>query len=475
MNTKPSLFDRSLNSFAEAHPRPNASPVLRSKDQNIQMLKFYTPALNNKLQHGDKLASFVELRYLNRKLKTQTLHDGMLNRTTYANILKRGSKENSDSMNNSEEENATFTASSKHQVLREQGSQQSELKSARKLVKIQGLFNPEIFARVDMDVIIEGWKDISEAYELSSKGKNPIAIVNLILASFNAGAVKEFIDCFSDFNNMRNKVRVFYFMKLWTVLMFAYFNDRDKGSVKAKMLTWFETILSQLLQSAFYISLIITKALKHGFVQNDMQTFEAFSATLHKHQFPTGVPLIKTLKSNSDNILFALRSVMGGADLNLGVQFEKTYLRDLEDADQYMNFMATTFNLILGRSYRPLIQNLAPHIKLPLSPQTPKTPTNQRAFLDSAPKKKKYTLVFDLDETLIHFKTENSKSKFLIRPHAYNILRNLSPFFEIIIFTAAQKDYADFILDLLDTQKVIAHRFYREHCLMQHNCHLKVS
>ena len=36
----------------------------------------------------------------------------------------------------------------------------------------------------------------------------------------------------------------------------------------------------------------------------------------------------------------------------------------------------------------------------------------------------------------------------------------MSPFFELVIFTAAVKEYADWILDRLDPNKLITHRLY---------------
>jgi Dullard-like phosphatase family protein len=86
---------------------------------------------------------------------------------------------------------------------------------------------------------------------------------------------------------------------------------------------------------------------------------------------------------------------------------------------------------------------------------------------------RKYCLVLDLDETLIHFKNDNGRAKFLIRPYTYNFLRNLRQYYELIIFTAAQKEYADWILDKIDSKKLISHRFYRTHCIMSRVCHLK--
>ena len=42
-----------------------------------------------------------------------------------------------------------------------------------------------------------------------------------------------------------------------------------------------------------------------------------------------------------------------------------------------------------------------------------------------------------------------------------------------MIFTAAKKEYADFILDRLDENKNISHRLYRRHCVFQNEIYLK--
>lgn len=76
--------------------------------------------------------------------------------------------------------------------------------------------------------------------------------------------------------------------------------------------------------------------------------------------------------------------------------------------------------------------------------------------------KYEYTLVLDLDETLVHF--EASEKKFKLRPNCLPFLRNMSKLYEIIIFTAASQDYADWILNILDSDRTcISHRLYRQH------------
>ena len=93
------------------------------------------------------------------------------------------------------------------------------------------------------------------------------------------------------------------------------------------------------------------------------------------------------------------------------------------------------------------------------------------------------TCIFDLDETLIHSKIIQAGQdppanctftielpnggKFAIfkRPYVEKILEHLTELWEIAIFTAAEKTYADLILDNLDPQKkYFRHRLYRDHC-----------
>jgi len=87
-----------------------------------------------------------------------------------------------------------------------------------------------------------------------------------------------------------------------------------------------------------------------------------------------------------------------------------------------------------------------------------------------------YTLVLDLDETLIHFvntseENDNESQEgvendffYMVRPYCNKFLSELSKYFEIVIFTAAMQDYADWIVDGIDHRGNIKHRLYRQHC-----------
>jgi CTD small phosphatase-like protein 2 len=76
-----------------------------------------------------------------------------------------------------------------------------------------------------------------------------------------------------------------------------------------------------------------------------------------------------------------------------------------------------------------------------------------------------YTLVLDLDETLVHYFESGSEGKFNIRPGVDKFLSEMAKQYEVVIFTAAMQDYADWVLDQIDKPKHIKYRLYRQHAL----------
>eukprot|EP01035_Chromulina_nebulosa_P021864 gene21864-28303_t len=99
-------------------------------------------------------------------------------------------------------------------------------------------------------------------------------------------------------------------------------------------------------------------------------------------------------------------------------------------------------------------------------------------------------IALDLDETLVHCSIEpvsNPDHIFPVtfndmlyqvyvkkRPYLDHFLEVVSKSFEIVVFTASQKVYADTLLDLLDPEhKFVNHRLFREACLFVQGNYLK--
>ena len=94
-------------------------------------------------------------------------------------------------------------------------------------------------------------------------------------------------------------------------------------------------------------------------------------------------------------------------------------------------------------------------------------------FLKPISPKYKYTLVLDLDETLIHYISDNDSAYIQIRPGAEEFLKDLSKYYEIVIFTAALQTYADLVIDGIDPDGVISDRLYRQHTVSVGNANIK--
>ena len=103
----------------------------------------------------------------------------------------------------------------------------------------------------------------------------------------------------------------------------------------------------------------------------------------------------------------------------------------------------------------------------------------------------KKTIVFDLDETLVHCVDDVNSSPDVvlsitfpsgetvnaginIRPFARECLAEAVKYFEVIVFTASHKCYADVVLDYIDPSlELIHHRLYRENCLVVEGVFMK--
>ena len=86
----------------------------------------------------------------------------------------------------------------------------------------------------------------------------------------------------------------------------------------------------------------------------------------------------------------------------------------------------------------------------------------------SEPLTKDFCLVLDIDETISHTMRLSFGNYFLLRPGVIHLIKKLYNFYEIDIFTAAIKRYADNIINKLDpNDHYIRYRFYREHCIYE--------
>jgi len=165
-------------------------------------------------------------------------------------------------------------------------------------------------------------------------------------------------------------------------------------------------------------------------------------------------------------------------------------------------------------------KDISAHLKSPTSPsgaltKYPKTPAPPRPLiprrqpsyinLDAANLKHQKTLILDLDETLIHSMSKGGRmsSGHMVevklsttyvgvggqasigpqhpilyyvhkRPHCDEFLRRVSRWFNLVVFTASVQEYADPVIDWLESdRKYFSARYYRQHCTFRHGAFIK--
>lgn len=127
-----------------------------------------------------------------------------------------------------------------------------------------------------------------------------------------------------------------------------------------------------------------------------------------------------------------------------------------------------------------------------VTPQT-EAMKNRAAILPCKTRKTpEYTLVLDLDETLVHcslcelqmrdyeftfpirFQNVDYDVYVKTRPYLRDFLERMCEHFEIIIFTASKKVYADKLISIIDpNKKLVRHRLFREHCMLVQGNYIK--
>ena len=88
-------------------------------------------------------------------------------------------------------------------------------------------------------------------------------------------------------------------------------------------------------------------------------------------------------------------------------------------------------------------------------------------YLVSRPSKP-YTLILDLDETLVHFQIKSNKGGTLrARPYLFGFLEEMGHYFELVVWTSATEAYANSLIDAIEYEKkYFDYILYREHAII---------
>ena len=177
-----------------------------------------------------------------------------------------------------------------------------------------------------------------------------------------------------------------------------------------------------------------------------------------KNSYPSSP--INKIKYNTKTLINKLKNIL----LNCKSEFSQiiyNYLKNIEIVTYeeinnfFRNFILRENNFegsIVASSYLKKIKNFSPF----------------PAPYITEPSEKPYTLILDLDETLVSFKIKSKKEGTLrARPFLFGFLEEMGHYYELIVWTSATEAYANSLIDAIEIEKqYFDYVLFREHAII---------
>ena len=236
----------------------------------------------------------------------------------------------------------------------------------------------------------------------------------------------------------------------------------------------FKNLISEIHQNFLIIcDLILTKISMHKIsTQHSFWLSKIQNIILSKrsHRIHTGEHC-NTLKKNNEYITTILRNILRLYTSSSIIETSTLYF--------YLKRIKTTAYKTINDYFTKKINQdsckKGDSLSFVINEQTITQNVSVPYLQDNIIDKKKFTLVLDLDETLISFRKEDAKKGILrLRPGLYKFLNEIKQVYEVIVFTTGTQEYADPILNAIEKQgKFFDKRLYRQHAIIMDNVFVK--
>ena len=144
-----------------------------------------------------------------------------------------------------------------------------------------------------------------------------------------------------------------------------------------------------------------------------------------------------------------------------------SFLKDLKNTPSILNLLSIT-NIYPNPKFLPYpnlnSKNLTNTFKN-ISKNVSKNFSSMKSFIPTHDSQNKYTLVLDLEGTLIHYVSNKNSGFIKIRPNVEIFLKTLSNYYEIVLFSDSLQKFTEMSLKDIDKENYIKYKFYRQHCL----------
>ena len=290
---------------------------------------------------------------------------------------------------------------------------------------------------------------------------------------FNSSLYKKFENIFDEINYI-NIIKLNIKFGLFSlIIIYEYSFDKNIfNQTKNELIEIIETFYNNIyLQKQQIINTII----KNNYSLDDnswmkylLKEINDTNSKLNFNEDNT-LLIIKCINQNNENIDLQLSNLLNYFPFTENNQILKNLLFQLrtKSYDDIYTFMKKNI-LNIENIEGSLIASVYLRnnsVFYPINPPYIKTPLIN----------KKYTLVLDLDETLVNFKIKAGREGYVrLRPFLFGFLEEVGQYYELIIFTSATEAYANSVIEAIEqNKKYFDFVFYRQHTIIIGNDFVK--
>jgi hypothetical protein len=290
---KPNTSQANITQRTPMYPRESYSPSLLDNKTADKHKTFYTPSISSKDHRVDP--------YHNNYLSSKYASKGMAFEERLSSLAsnyaeKPGFSTNSIRMKASDKENQEPFNSGK--LINEVDN--------KKISKIRALFHKEKFEETNHEAVVQQWFQLNALFEVIASRRTIPNEIYEILNTYNLHAIEKFVNSFTNYNEVRSRLLTHFKLEVWTMLTLMTLRSECQKEDLKQICSPLINAIQFLIKSCYYVSLIIVKAVKHGCVSINCSSIDAFSKAVQRYNFETGIPLIKTLKTNNDSCMSIL-------------------------------------------------------------------------------------------------------------------------------------------------------------------------
>ena len=285
---------------------------------------------------------------------------------------------------------------------------------------------------------------------------------------FNSSLIKKIEKIFNDIRFINTAESSIKFLLISLIICYEYFFNR---AINHETKNEFLELIELNYNNLFVIIIqVINEIIRNNYNEDEniwiKYLLNLFTKNINKNldlNIDNSLLLASKINQNNEEINIKIKNLLNIDNKNIINLYLKLKTNSYEDINIFFRTNILKIENIEGSLIAPIYLKYYPIF------------TSMNPPYIKSPNMKKYSLVLDLDETLVNFKIKSGKEGFVrLRPFLFGFLEEVSQYYELIIFTSGTEAYAKSVLEVIEYEKkYFDYVFYRQHTIIIGNDFVK--